>query len=220
MFMMPMPAASSAMELMTATPDPHGQRERVELRDQRIVGKDFEIILLAGRHLAEHAQNAADFLDGILVAGLVVSLHQDAQAAVPPAKPVETGGHGHDHEVVLVAAERAALGFEHADNRVVEAVDLEMAADRDGVWENVGSQRGTQHANVPRAIDVRLQQQAPFAQAPIARGETTGCFPEELHVGRGFLVDGFDLAAPERGLEADAGRHRGFIDEAASPGPE
>ena len=57
MFMIPTPAASSAMELTSSTPEPEIQREIVELLDERIVGEVGEVVFCAGRDIARRAQD-------------------------------------------------------------------------------------------------------------------------------------------------------------------
>ena len=128
MFMMPMPAASSAMELTSATPMRTGEGEGIELRDQRIVGDDFKIVLLARRHLADDAHDAAHLLHGVVICAWLARLHQDVQAAVPAAVTVQAGGDADDRKIVLVAARAAAFGFQHADHRVFDAVNLDLLA--------------------------------------------------------------------------------------------
>src|SRR4029077_128675 len=47
--------------------DPHGHRERLELLNQRIVGKNFKIIFLPGWNFADDPQSAADLFDTVIV---------------------------------------------------------------------------------------------------------------------------------------------------------
>ena len=126
---MPMPAASKAIELTTSHADADGEREGVELGDERVIGGNLKGILLAGRHLADEAQQAAHLLDAGVVAGAVAGLDEDGEAAPDVAEAVEAGGEGDDGEVVLVAAQGAAFGLEHAHDGVIQAVYLHPLAD-------------------------------------------------------------------------------------------
>src|SRR5208282_4314949 len=114
--------------------DAHGQGEGIELGDHGIVGQDLEIILLPGRHFADGAQNARGFLHARVVAGLVARLHQNLKTAPPTAAvAVQPGGDGDDGKIILVATQRVALGFQHAYDGVVDAVNFQPFTDgRDG----------------------------------------------------------------------------------------
>jgi hypothetical protein len=129
MFIMPTPAASSAMELTTATPTRTLRVTDFEGVDERFVREQLEVVFFAGGNLADGAEDAADLFDGILVAGLVGGLDQDREAApVPAAIAVEAGGDGDDREIVLVAAQHFALGLEHSDHQVIDPIELHRLA--------------------------------------------------------------------------------------------
>src|SRR5262249_8823542 len=139
-------------------------------------------------HLAGHAQNAADLLNGLIVAGLVLSLHQQVKAAVPTAEAVEAGGDRDDGKIVLVAAEGTAFGFEHADNGIVDAVDLQAFTHGRSERENIGGEIIAKDTNIAGAVDIDVQQETTIAQNPVAGGKASGSLAEELDSRGGLLV--------------------------------
>src|ERR1051326_2740548 len=110
--------------------DPDGHREGIELRNERIIGKDLKVIFLSGRDFAYHAQYAPHLFDGIIKAGLITCLHQYAETVPPSAKAIESGGYRYDREIVLVAVKLATFCFQHTDNRVVNSIDFQAFANR------------------------------------------------------------------------------------------
>ncbi len=135
MFMMPMPAASKAIELTTTTPM---RTVSVKVLNWAINESLEAISKLSGSPggtLRIMRKQAAHFLDAGLIARAVAGLDQDGQAAPDVAEAVKAGGKGDDRELVLVAAQRAAFGLEHPDDGVIQAVNLHPFADRLGRWE-------------------------------------------------------------------------------------
>src|SRR5713101_1911126 len=119
--------------------------ESLELLDQGIVGEDFKIVLLAGRHLPEGAQDAARLLDGVLVARGVARLHEDRKTPPGPAVAVQSGGDRDHHEAVLLAAQRRVERRQHARHRVIDAVEFDAITDRGTKWEERFRQPGAEH---------------------------------------------------------------------------
>jgi hypothetical protein len=60
-------------------PDAEVLGEAAELRDERIVGDQFEVIVLAGGDLADGTEDAADLFDRRGVGGFVGGLHLDLE---------------------------------------------------------------------------------------------------------------------------------------------
>src|SRR5262249_9082359 len=73
---------------------PHGASEIIELRNHGVVGKNFEIVFLAGSHFANDSQCTAHLLEcGVVTAG-IARLHEDIQAARPAPIAIQPGGDG------------------------------------------------------------------------------------------------------------------------------
>jgi len=115
----------------------------------------------------------------------------------------------HDGEVVLVAAHGAALGREHADDGVIDAVDFELLAEGGSEGENRFGQRIAQHADTALVFHVAVVKKPALVNDPIVRRETAGGVAEQLDVGRGLGVTGRDLAGEKSALDADGGGERG-----------
>ena len=120
MFMMPMPAARSAMELTTVTPMRTARVKVSNCAMSESLENNSKSSGCAGRHLAGRAQDAAHLFLAIGITGRAARLDQDAQTGPAQAVAVERRGEGHDGKIVLVAAQRSAFGRQHADDGVIE----------------------------------------------------------------------------------------------------
>src|SRR6266581_1434049 len=69
----------------------------------------------------------------------------------------------------------------------------------------------TQHANVPGAFHVHVQQQPALLKQPVVGRETAGGLAEKLHGRRSFLVPCFHLTAPKTSLDANAASQGGLF---------
>ena len=199
------------MELFHRDANAHRFSKGVELADHGVVRGDFEIVFLAGRDLADGAQQAAHLVHGVIIVRLVARLDKDGQAAVPAAEPIQPGRDGDDGEVVLVAPECAAFGFEHADDRVIEAVDLQALADGRTVGKDALGQAVAQDARTSRAPSTSISSsRRPSCRIQFRDGKLPVGLPEELDGGRGLFEAGFHLAAPEPPIDADGECQGGF----------
>ena len=208
---MPTPAAMQRDGTDHRHADAHGAGERVELFDQRVVGEQFEIVRLAGPHLAGRAQDAAHLFLAIGITGRAARLDQDAQTGPAQAVAVERRGEGHDGKVVLVAAQRSAFGRQDADDGVGMPLILSSSptAEPKGKTVLASALPSTQTS---RASSTSLSTKTrPSSGIQLCAEETAGRFAEHLHGGRGLGVAGLDAAAPKLAFDADGGGERGLF---------
>ena len=71
---------------------------------------------------------------------------------------VDAGGDGDDGEIVLVAAFHRALGFEHADDGIIDTVERDPLAQRRTEGKQIVGQAAAQHADIAQAVHVGIQQ--------------------------------------------------------------
>ena len=77
-----------------------------------------------------------------------------------------------------------------------------MFANRRTEWKCVGGQGVSNHADIPVAIDIGIQQQPAFTEVPIARCEAAGRFAKERHSRTAFQVACLHLTTPKAGFHA------------------
>jgi hypothetical protein len=94
MFMIPIPRRQQRDRTHQGHSPPDCSGKCIELRNQRVVGKYLKIILRTRRNLPRRPQDAADLLDGVLVARLIAGLDQNAQAAPGSPKTIQRGAQG------------------------------------------------------------------------------------------------------------------------------
>ncbi len=122
------------------------------------------------------------------------------------AVAVQRRGDGDNGEIVLVAAQRAALRRQHADDGVGDAVDFESCSPTAEPKGKTVFARAAPNTHTSRASSTsRIHQHPALLWHPVRARETPRGFAEHRHRGRGFGVAGLDAWPPQKWrFDADA----------------